>query len=165
MKQYKLINKTTGEETICTKVVIDGFDYYFSNDNPKHKDYYWDENKNDIRRYFESRESYPSLIHRYKVICCNNPSINIGQVIDEVEKLAMDNCYNRHQTHNSEYTHAYIVGYNTHASTHTLSDDEVVDFKDWCLYIPLGSGLENKTTKELLELFKEQLTKTIYYNE
>ncbi len=26
--KYKLINKTTQEEHLCSKVVIDGFDYY-----------------------------------------------------------------------------------------------------------------------------------------
>lgn len=33
----------------------------------------------------------------------------IGEV--DVEKKAKDDCYNRHETYNSEYIHAYIKGY------------------------------------------------------
>jgi hypothetical protein len=42
--------------------------YITSDENPKNKDYYWDENKRKVKRYFESRESFPSLLHRFKVI-------------------------------------------------------------------------------------------------
>lgn len=30
--KYKLINKTTGEEHLCDKVIIEGFDYYVSDE-------------------------------------------------------------------------------------------------------------------------------------
>jgi len=30
--KYRLINKQTGEEHLCDKVTIDGFDYYVSDD-------------------------------------------------------------------------------------------------------------------------------------
>ena len=30
--KYKLISKTTGEEHLCDKVTIDGFDYYVSDE-------------------------------------------------------------------------------------------------------------------------------------
>jgi hypothetical protein len=42
--------------------------YITSNEKIKDKDYYWDENKQKIKRYFEKREAYPSLIHRFKII-------------------------------------------------------------------------------------------------
>lgn len=31
-------------------------------------DWYYDENKQKIKRYFESRESFPSLVHRHKIV-------------------------------------------------------------------------------------------------
>ena len=44
-----------------------------SNENPSNKDWYWNENTNKVKHYFENRECYPSLIHRYKVIATISP--------------------------------------------------------------------------------------------
>ena len=67
----------------------------------ENKDWYWDENKLKVKHYFESRESFPSLIHRFKIIATINHSIdlNVPMVIveDEVMKLAKQcfkNIYN-----------------------------------------------------------------------
>jgi hypothetical protein len=49
--------------------------YITSNEDPKNKDYYWDENKLKVKRYFESRESFPSLLHRFKVILTTDPTL------------------------------------------------------------------------------------------
>jgi hypothetical protein len=49
--------------------------YITSDENPKNKDYYWDENKLKFKRYFESRESFPSLLHRFKVILTTDPNL------------------------------------------------------------------------------------------
>jgi hypothetical protein len=49
--------------------------YITSNEDPKNKDYYWDENKLKVKRYFESRESFPSLLHRFKVILTTDPEL------------------------------------------------------------------------------------------
>ena len=38
MNKYKLINKQTGEEHLCDKVVIDGWDYYVSDELPQKND-------------------------------------------------------------------------------------------------------------------------------
>jgi hypothetical protein len=49
--------------------------YITSNEDPKNKDYYWDENKLKVKRYFEDRESFPSLLHRFKVILTTDPKL------------------------------------------------------------------------------------------
>jgi hypothetical protein len=49
--------------------------YITSDEDPKNKDYYWDENKLKVKRYFESRESFPSLLHRFKVILTTDPTL------------------------------------------------------------------------------------------
>jgi hypothetical protein len=49
--------------------------YITSDEEPKNKDYYWDENKNKIKRYFERRESSPSLLHRFKIILTTDQNL------------------------------------------------------------------------------------------
>ena len=69
MNKYKLINKTTGEEHICEKVVIDGWDYYVSDDKVQVGATIGLEQidtLNDI-----------DLLLQKKVIATNNPSIDI----------------------------------------------------------------------------------------
>jgi hypothetical protein len=56
--------------------VYKGYHIYITSDeDPKNKDYYWDENKLKVKRYFESRESFPSLLHRFKVILTTDPNL------------------------------------------------------------------------------------------
>jgi hypothetical protein len=61
--------------------------YITSDEDPKNKDYYWDENKLKVKRYFESRESFPSLLHRFKVILTTDPTL----IADGVQ--AIDNTF------------------------------------------------------------------------
>jgi hypothetical protein len=49
--------------------------YITSDEEPENKDYYWDENKNKIKRYFERRESSPSLLHRFKIILTTDQNL------------------------------------------------------------------------------------------
>jgi len=194
MKQYKLINKTTREETICTKVVIDGFYYYCSDDKILNDEPYISLETNYATDPKERYVLYYLGVglngkNPKKVIATNNPSIDIGQVIDEIEINAMDILKNK-------WWHLYTFGYpkkpfpTTYEydlnnvkgglykslETHTLSDDEVVEFlnfeSQWLAdnkyrnglfeYKPYGIG-KDVSRKELLQLFKEQQIKTIYY--
>lgn len=182
--QYKLKNKSTNEEVLCTKVVVDSFDYYVSDDVIKFDDYYISLEKNYATDPKERYVLY-TLISKLngknpkKVVCCNNPSIDIGQVIDEVEMMGWDVVNNEASFEDTNGklidVTAFYEGYYTHAETHTLSDDEVVEFLEWkdnnhfSLFLdewgstlPFYSGCAY-TSKELLQLFKEQLPKTIYY--
>ena len=128
-----------------------------------------------------------TIMKNIHILPTNNPSIDIGQVIDEVEELADKWVFktNGHKWSNNDDTagdnySSFIEGYNTHSQTHSLSDDEVVEFNIWCnkpseedirqpntVYIPSSNFYWHKhkkyTPKELLQLFKEQQIKTIYY--
>lgn len=174
--EYKLINKSTKEETICTKVVIDGFDYYVSDDKILNDEPYISLETNYATDPKERYVLYYLGVglngkNPKKVIATNNPSIDIGQVIDEVVELADKWVFktNGHKWSNNDDTagdnySSFIEGYNTHAKTHTLSDDEVVEFGNTLLNMP-NNILELKTVLEHLQLFKEQQIKTIYYGE
>ena len=93
-----------------------------SNENPSNKDWYWNENTNKVKHYFENRECYPSLIHRYKVIATISPfelkglpMLEISNQEEDVEKLA--EAYTKDGTkHYMEKTNveqAFIEGYKT----------------------------------------------------
>lgn len=130
--KYKLINKTTGEETLCDKVTIDGFDYYVSDEIPKEDDVATIPSyaslvivgSIDDMPYSESHRHWQGLfcntcfdveaVSKFKkVIATNNPNIDIPKVVDEVERLAEN--------------HFFV------------------------------------TEKQLLEIWKEQKTQTIYF--
>jgi hypothetical protein len=63
----------------------------------ENKDWYWDENKLKVKHYFESKESFPSLIHRFKIVATINYSISLDVpmviIEDEVEKFLFKLCY------------------------------------------------------------------------
>lgn len=157
---YKLINKQTGEEHLCEKVVVDGWDYYVSDEEIKdvrpHKGK-WQVEKGYILNQFPT---YLTDLSECKlVIATNNPNIDIPQVVDEVEELAekiIPNLIRR------QYVKiGFIAGYNKSQETHPNSDDDMVEFADWCE--TNYDDLKPYTIKELLQLWKEQKTKTLYY--
>ena len=41
MKKFKLINNKTKEETVCSLVTIDGFEYYVDDNEIIQKDFYF----------------------------------------------------------------------------------------------------------------------------
>lgn len=52
MKQFKLIHKTTGEVTLCTKIVVLGFDYFVNEIDITDKDYFIYKNEILIKCFF-----------------------------------------------------------------------------------------------------------------
>jgi hypothetical protein len=182
MKQYLLKNKTTNEEVLCTKVVVDGFDYYVSDEKIKIDEYYIDDT-NAIRQAITECETYWTTRKSYKkLIATNNPSIDIPQIVDEVVSVfkthfEIEDGEPFPQTQGDKNIIEYFEeGYNEHSKTHTLSDDEVVEFNDWCIknycceilfsgkwYKRNGDDETEYTSKELLQLFKEQQIKTMIY--
>lgn len=141
MKQYKLKNKSTNEEVLCTKVVVDGFDYYVSDtpikaltkltfdDVPKNYVYNKSMGIRDLRYKHNEQKGDKNII------ACNNPSIDIVQVIDECHISTIKSLTDfenkkpeNYALNGSNFYEGFKSGYNTHSSTHTLSDDEVVEF-------------------------------------
>ena len=202
--KYKLINKQTGEETICDKVVVDGFDYYVSGNDfdvknlkPNNLAYHrgtkellivqnyredigsWECSDNTIRDSYKLK----------KVIATTNPSIDIPKVVDEVEMLAWESTNEKYPDVNDESSSqdelniwnsnwmGFQEGYNKSQETHPNSDEDMAEFADWCetnytcnqkkkywyKYADKTDDIKPYTTKELLQLWKEQQPKTIYY--
>ena len=168
MKKYKLIHKTTQEEHICSKVVIDGFDYYVNDDDVNRDCYYLDE-LNQLGRAFKNNAGFYKNCK--KVIATNNPNIDLPQVIDKVEELATL-AYpkdlhawgiNQFDDFNEKDRNVWKEGYKQSQETHPFSEDDIFSFGKFVYdydYRIYGT----KSNEELLELWKEQQIKTIYYN-
>lgn len=76
MNKYKLINTTTNQETICDKVTIDGFDYYFSEtEQINWQDLVYNKETND---YFRRNINAPLECNGiyFKIIATTNPNFN-----------------------------------------------------------------------------------------
>ena len=161
---YKLINTKNKEEHLCDKVTIDGFDYYVNKTFLRINDFgYW-EDANIIAQINNIIAISPET---KKVIATNNPNIDVPKVVNKVEKLAKEQWGNVHRTG----ILGFIEGYNKSQETHPYSEE----FFDWIdkeeipredgKWIKYFNGKDNYlTTKELLQLWKEQQPKTIYYN-
>ena len=176
--KYKLINKQTKEEHICQKVTIDGFDYYVSDNHInklKPDDAYHTivENPRRVVRYTKHIQDTTSGV----IICTNNPNIDIPKVVDEVKVLA-----NLHKVNISEdwSKASFIKGYNKSQETHSFSEEDMIEFANWIgeEWSPNGrkecwdSNELNSThepkylvdgTKELLQIWKKQKPKIVYY--
>lgn len=141
--KYKLINKTTSEEHICEKVVIDGWDYYVS------------------------------YVYGKPTIATNNINHHIPKVVDETWKFfkEVDGTCEKDQ-----YEHwLYKSGYNKSQETHPNSDGDMAEFAEWAskydwvfmadrnYWVNDDSRLHPKSTKELIQIWKEQRTKILYY--
>ena len=173
--KYKLINTTTSEEHLCNKVTIDGFDYYVSDEETK-----WaiDENNKLVNLWF-----YPEKLKGF-VLATNNPNIDIPKVVNEVDGLAEEITTYEHFCDSSlDYASHYKgvkIGYNKSQETHPFSEEDMIDFYEWCdtseeavifwrknRVDPDMSGNHWKKIREnrkkLLQLWKEQRTKIIYY--
>lgn len=168
--QYKLINNKTKEETICNKVVIKGFNYYINNDKISLNDPITD----NYRVWFWRDDC--SLLGRKKVLATNNPNIDINKVINNDEELALSYEMNFSEddgTANIDFK----AGYNKAQEISPFSDDDMINFSEFIenwlnnnissksCWVKSGEKLDidDITTKELLNIWKEQQIKTIYY--
>ena len=50
----------------------------------------------------------------------------------------------------------FVLGYSKCLETYRFTASDVIQFKDWCMNIPLGSELVGKTTNELFEIWSQQ---------
>lgn len=159
---YKLINTKTKEETLCEKVMIDGFYYYVSGKETK-----WaiDENNKLVNLWF-----YPEKLKGF-VLATNNPNIDISKVVDEVEKWLIigiaeeENEANSNKEYNStSFFNGIKLGYNKSQETHPFSEQDMIEFYNFA-YNYGTSGDFEKPTKELLQLWEEQQHKIVYYGE
>jgi hypothetical protein len=149
--KYKLINAKTNEETICDKVTIDGYDYYVSDELPRNEDYGFTK----LNTITKIGYGFDYKLYR-KAIATNNPNINILKVVDEVERLGREFLKEKGLKENSIAFTPFILGYNKSQETHPFSEKDMIEFSEW-------TKSNGKATKELLQLWKQQQPKTLYY--
>lgn len=164
--KYKLINKQTGEEHICKKVVIDGWDYYISGNEGQLGDVV-------IELYvdgtigleqIDTLNDIDSSVQK-KVIATNNPNIDVPKVVDEVEMLAEKFIGCKYEDIENSIDQigydSFKRGYNKSQETHPFSEEDMKSFLRFSIGY-LGNN-HNTTYNELLQLWKEQRKKTLYY--
>ena len=184
--KYKLINNRTKEQHLCEKVTIDGFEYYVNEEKLKVKDkfYFNIDGVCDILEV-ESEfhlEKISSHLENKKVIATNNPNIDIPKVVNEIEKLAFDyheqvkrNYYSTGQKaqlpkSNKEFQamgDGFIDGYNKSQEMFPFTEEDMIEFVTWVKEYKFldGTKSESEYSKtELLQLWKEQQPKIVYYN-
>ena len=190
--KYKLINSVTKIETLCDKVTIDGFDYYVS-DNPKGGKYiiWLGKTVEHFPKQGTPQLTYGTTIistlysggHAKdwkEIVATNNPNIDIPKVVDEFVSFE-----------GAKDLSSFVRGYNKSQETHPFSEEDIIEFAEWLIkrlppqydcdtttnYIPQvmindekqlwtkghGNRTEFYTTKELLQLWKEQKPKIVYY--
>jgi hypothetical protein len=174
MKKYKLINNLTKEETLCDLVTIDEFDYYVNDNEIIQKDFYIDFRSDGNKlEQFKTKEDWVlvGICDSKKVITTNNPNIDIPKIINEFENLAeqdADKCeyYKHPNSDNGYYDHVegFKAGYNKAKETYHFTVQDMLDFGKYCINNQLCKE-ENRYYQywELLQIFKEQQIKTIFY--
>lgn len=162
MTKYKLINIKTKEEHLCERISIDGFDYYV---NYPENCCIQKEGKSLMNKGCMERNNCE------KFIATNNSNIDIPKVIDEVEELASEYVDSKRNVIDSysylDVQESFKIGYNKAKETHPNSDEDMIEFYNWMQnYQDLSCALrinEVDTAEELLQLWKEQQPKTVYY--
>ena len=168
--KYRLINKQTKEEHLCDKVTIDGFDYYVSDDFKVGDKVKLKSDINVGQVVDDLNKDWSS--YWFNPIATNNPNIDIPKVVDEVRRFAEEfsRIYSQYYYQQQDFENGIIQGYNKSQETHPYSED----FFDWIdkeeipreegKWIKYFNGKDNYlTTKELLQIWKDQRIKTIYY--
>lgn len=163
--KYKLINFSTKEEHLCDKVTIDGFDYYVSDEIPKENNFATD--GLGIFRFHSENPCQAIICNPKKVIATNNPNIDIPKVVDEVEILLRKDF--DLEIIDSDVDNIFLngltEGYNKSKETHPFSDEDMMEFADWVYrsQFDLEGYTQDKETKKLFQIWKEQQPKIIYY--
>lgn len=173
--QYKLVNKKTKEENICSKITIGGFVHYVTEEEPIKNNWFLHKTNADcsihkcIHRdglHVISNNNMDYFL-RYckKIIATNNPNIDIPKVVDEVERLAW--CIINSNSSLIEdiekivgFT-AFYEGYNQSKETHPFNKEDLIDYGKW--YFKEVYDDTSKTEKELFEIWNNQRLETIYY--
>lgn len=179
--KYKLINNQTKEEHLCDKVTIDGFDYYLSDENEITKDFQYVV-RITTNRIYKVRIVDTLLGSEFIIIATNNPNIDIPKVVD-LKLLKYKIAEFEYPTGKKERKHteqeAFINGWKQclqSQETHPFSEEDMIEFVNWLTkedspYAVMygnqserfATDNEDFTIKELLQIWKEQHFKIVYY--
>lgn len=171
--KYRLINLETKEEHLCEKVILDGFDYYVSDEKPSPC------NPTNVCMAHITKPCDKCGKYQGRIlIATNNSNLDISKIVDEVEELA-DNAVENHpgnRTLNKDswMSTGFVYGYNKAKETYKFTEEDMLNF---ALY--LSSQMEENglilnpnyikdkilfvTSTELFHLWKEQQPITLYY--
>lgn len=164
--KYKLINSVIKTETICDKVTIDGFDYYVSDITYVNGgDIFY----NTFSKKIESSNITQQAYWINKVITTNNPNIDIPKVVDEVEELAEKFIGCKYEDVEDSIDQigydSFKRGYSKSQETHPFSEENMKSFLKFSIEYRRYNDLAglSKSADELLQLWKEQQPKIVYY--
>lgn len=156
--KYLVKNKTTGEETLCEKVEVDGWLYYIAGEAIE-GDY----------GYLNFQGGEIEIIGKYfaddwlKVIATNNKSLDLPQVVDELEEL-IDKLETPKGLSVLTYDEGFKEGYKTAKETFEYTKEDMVEFALWYQ----KENTENKaefyfgfSDMDMLNIWQEQRIKTI----
>src|SRR5574343_1077429 len=189
--KYKLINQITKEEHLCDKVIIDGMDYYVSDENVVSPCYFYNKTTNYLGKSLkkegafwtcENIEGFHLLSEAKKVIATTNPNIDIPQILEEpneilVHQIAADLGY---RILPDDLEEGIKAGYKESQETHPFSEVDMSEFYEWCdtseeasnfwkeniINIDMNGSHYKKireNRKKLLEIWKEKRIKTFYF--
>jgi len=171
--KFKLINRTTNEETLCDKVTVDGFDYYVSKEIAKEFEYSFTAFdkliKVDLNKVILYKDGCP------KVIATNNFSMDIPRVEDDILQTSKNYILSKFKSNTDieqlncyQHIETYLEGYNKSQETHPFSEEDIIEFGEWCENLQKDNKDIRRTNpsisrKELFEIWRSQHVKTIYY--
>lgn len=166
MQTYKLINNKTKEETICSLVTIDSFDYYVtSNGYIKSKEFNYDVTRKAIVQLIQDFGTTATEF-LMKILATNNPNIDIPKVIDETEESfnIVDDIKVRYSGEEADLWCSYKIGfgdgYNKAKETYQFTEEDIIEFAQ---YVLDNISYNNDKLEEMLFTWKKQQLKTIYY--
>ena len=158
--KYKLINTETKTDFICEKIEINGFEYYVYNEKSA---FVKGAMFITIDNIIHSNYGYNYLDR--VVIASNNPTLDIPQVVDEVEEMC-DKVNNNDEFiekyEDSLHYYSFKEGYNKAKEQYPYSKQDMIDFVRFSMAKELTSD-RIKNLPDCLELFEQQRPKTIYF--
>lgn len=182
--KYLLKKDEQDKGVLCDKVNIDGFDYYYidelilynpnggTNGNFVCLSEIISNNEHGIKlgdkQYISPFvKNVGSCGGCRKIIATNNTSIDLPKV---VELLDYETKKYSEITEELQRVIGFALGYNKSQETHPFSEEDMIEFANWvqtnyyCVEINIWLKEGNYyTIKELLQIWKEQQPKVIYY--
>lgn len=167
--KYLVKNRKTGEETLCEKVEVDGFDYYTEDGSivkPIKTDKWQYQKGVGVFKYVQQVLGKGEI---YEIIATNNKSLDLPQVVDEVDELAKKaNGYAVYSkvTKAIIFNEGYHIGYQKAKETYNFTKEDMIDFVEYINlhYRKLEHTISLKGVEDtmgLIDIWQQQRTKTI----
>lgn len=156
--KYKVKNTVTGEETICEKVVLDGYDFYYTKEFPKNGDY----GLTKLNTITKIGYAFEFGLYK-KVIATTNKSLDLPMVIDEVKNIVEELMTIKTNQNNridlNAFANGVIHGWLRAKEAYSFTKEDLINFKQQAPLIL--EQLNGASDSELFDIWQEQRTKTI----